>query len=103
VLSVDLSRATVARDPGQPSVPSDVEPWRHAPHRLEAGERLQLRILLDGSVMEVFANGRTCVTARVYASRPDSLAVEFLPGSGARLVRADAWRMRPVSKDRLTT
>src|SRR5581483_8656174 len=103
VLSIDLSRSTVTQDPGRPSVPSDADPWLHAPLHLGAAERLELRILLDASVMEVFANGKTCITARVYASRPDSLGVQFLSGGKAKLVRAEAWRMQPISRDRLTT
>ncbi len=103
VLSIDLSGAALEQDPGRPSIPSDADPLRHAPLHLGAGEPLQLRVLLDGSVMEVFANDRTCITARVYVSRPDALGVQFLPGGGARLLRAQAWRMLPVSKDRLTT
>jgi beta-fructofuranosidase len=102
VLAIDLSRSTLAQDPGRPSVPSDADPWLHAPLELGRGETLQLRVLLDGSVMEVFANDRTCVSARIYPSRPDSLGAEFLSGGQARLARVDAWRMQPISPNRLT-
>jgi len=37
-----------------------------AHHPLDDGEALQLRILLDGSVLEVMANYRTSITSRVY-------------------------------------
>jgi len=35
-------------------------------HRLLADEKLELRILLDGSVLEVIANQRACITSRIY-------------------------------------
>ncbi|WP_019587723.1 glycoside hydrolase family 32 protein [Deinococcus apachensis] len=39
---------------------------------LERGEGLNLRLLLDGSVLEVYANGRACLTSRVYPTRRDT-------------------------------
>ncbi|SMB85143.1 beta-fructofuranosidase [Deinococcus hopiensis KR-140] len=40
---------------------------------LRRGERLELRVLLDGSVLEVYAGGRACLTSRLYPSRTDSV------------------------------
>jgi beta-fructofuranosidase len=37
-----------------------------ATHPLANGEHLSLRVLLDGSVLEVIANERTSITSRVY-------------------------------------
>ena len=63
-----------------------------APFKLKAGERLKLRVFLDRSIIEVFANSRQCVTQRIYPSRPDSLgAALFSRGGSANVNSLDAW------------
>jgi beta-fructofuranosidase len=74
------------------------------PLHLAARENFRLRVFLDGSIMEVYANGRACLTGRAYPSRADSLAVRlFARGGKARLVSMKVWEMRPISPDRLTS
>ena len=64
---------------------------------LARGEPLRLRIFLDRSVVEVFANERVCHTARIYPSRADSLGVDlFAHGGGGRINRLDIWKMLPI-------
>jgi beta-fructofuranosidase len=71
---------------------------------LAENETLKLRIFLDASVIEIFANDRACLTSRVYPSRPDSLDIGRLAkGGSARLKALDVWEMRSISADRLTT
>ena len=43
-----------------------------APFKLGGNEELKIQIFIDRSIIEVFANGRQCVTQRVYPTRPDS-------------------------------
>jgi beta-fructofuranosidase len=64
------------------------------------GAPLQLHLFLDGSVLEVFVNGTTALTARIYRipSGPLRLKIE---GDDA-LAKFDAWQLTPISKDRLT-
>ncbi len=70
--------------------------------KLGRGERLRLRVFVDGSVVEIYANGRACLTDRVYPTRRDSLHVGLLArGSGVQLTRFDAWTLRPISPNRL--
>ncbi|MFV1967271.1 MAG: glycoside hydrolase family 32 protein [Pirellulaceae bacterium] len=67
------------------------------PLELRPGEPLKLRVFIDRSVLEVFANGRQCVTKRIYPDRPDSLGVEaFAIGADATLQSLDGWDMAPV-------
>lgn len=40
-----------------------------ATHPLDAGENLHLRIVLDGSLLEIIANERTSITTRIYPTR----------------------------------
>ena len=68
-----------------------------APVRLEPDEPLQLRVFIDRSVVEVFANGKQCVAARVYPGRRDSTGVSLrAQGSAAELRSLDAWKMRNI-------
>ena len=63
-------------------------------HRLDAGENLRLRILLDGSVIEVIANGRTRVTSRFYPASADSQGLRLLGAEG--LLGLDVWEMASI-------
>jgi sucrose-6-phosphate hydrolase SacC (GH32 family) len=64
---------------------------------LQPGEPLRLRIFLDRSVVEVFANERACLTSRIYPQRADSLGLRtFCPGGRVRLHRVDLWPMQPA-------
>ena len=63
-------------------------------HRLDPGENLQLRILLDGSVIEVIANGRARVTSRFYPSQAASQGLRLI---GAEALRSlDVWPMASI-------
>ena len=74
------------------------------PFTLDEGETLKLRVFLDASVTEIFANDRACLTSRIYPSRPDSLGLgTFARGDKARVMALDVWEMHPISPDRLTT
>lgn len=65
---------------------------QEAPLALAPGERLALRIFLDCSVLEVFANGRQCICQRIYPTRSDSLGVALFSRGGEAVVRQlDAW------------
>lgn len=58
-------------------------------------DRLSLRIIVDHSILEVFAAG-TPLTARVYPADPDATAVQVtVHGPGTR-VTLDLWRMKPA-------
>ncbi len=61
---------------------------------------LRLHAFLDGSVLELFANQTTSLTARVYQipSGPLRLKIE----GDAELRALDAWQLTSISKDRLT-
>jgi sucrose-6-phosphate hydrolase SacC (GH32 family) len=71
---------------------------QEAPLALPAGEPLRLRVFLDHSIIEVFANGRQCLSQHVYPTRPDSLGIAFVgEGAPSTLRRARAWRMAPAN------
>lgn len=58
-IELDTTRSTSRED-----VPT--RPSEQAPLHLADDEPLRLRVYIDRSVIEVFANGRQCLTARVY-------------------------------------
>ena len=69
---------------------------QEAPFELRPCEPLQLRIFLDRSILEVFANRRQCITQRIYPTRKDSIGIRLFALGGAVNVSAlDAWDMSP--------
>lgn len=67
-----------------------------APFALRPGELLNLRVFVDKSVVEVYANDRQAIGRRVYPTRPDSLGVElFASGGTAQFRRVTAWEIVP--------
>ncbi len=66
------------------------------PFELQPGEPLKLRVFVDKSVVEVFANGRQAVMRRIYPSREDSVGVTlFSNGGPATVATLEAWDMMP--------
>jgi len=89
-LGIDISRASLRWDVKSrtPEI---------GPLRLEDDEPLELRIFLDRSSIEVFANQKRCLTARVYPDRADSTGASmFGRGGPAKLLSLDAWQMRSI-------
>jgi beta-fructofuranosidase len=68
---------------------------REVPHQLAPGENLELRILLDGSVLEIIANGRTSLSRRIYPTHAASDAVQLL-GNNATVVSLNIWEMSSI-------
>jgi beta-fructofuranosidase len=65
-----------------------------APHSLKPEEALDLRILLDGSVAEIIANGRTSIVTRIYPTRADSQHIRV---SGHGLLKSlQVWQMASI-------
>ena len=112
VLQIDVSRSTLnpmlkpktyamnfMLKPGQPNPDVMVQ---EAPFALKPGEPLTLRVFIDHSILEVYANGRQCITQRIWPTRPDSTGTALFAKEGtAELTAIDAWDMAPISIDRL--
>jgi beta-fructofuranosidase len=64
----------------------------HGHLELDAGEPLRLRVLLDASVLEVYANERLCLATRLYPTQATSvLGTVFVEGKSTAVVQA--WEM----------
>ena len=57
------------------------------------GETVQLRVLLDRSMVEAYLNGRKSLTSRVHPSRLDATGLGLLAGHEDRVVSLKVWRM----------
>jgi beta-fructofuranosidase len=67
-----------------------------APLALKDGEPLRLRVFVDKSVIEVYANDRQAICRRVYPGRDDSLdVVLFSAGADAVFNSVKTWEMMP--------
>lgn len=89
-LMIDVSQASLSPDVASrtPEI---------GPLYLEDGELLRLRVFIDRSIVEVFANGRQCLTLRAYPTRQDSTGVSvFARGSEAKLVSLTAYQMKSI-------
>jgi len=65
-----------------------------APFALREGEPLRLRIFLDRSILEVFANGRRYLTQRIFPTRAESTGVALTArGGSARVASLEAWEL----------
>jgi sucrose-6-phosphate hydrolase SacC (GH32 family) len=86
-LKVDTTKSSLTEGP------KSVEA---GPFELQADEPLKLRVFVDKSVVEVFANGRQAVMRRVYPSRDDSVGVAvFSRGGSASVTTLEAWDLIP--------
>ncbi|MCC9078190.1 GH32 C-terminal domain-containing protein [Litorilinea aerophila] len=57
---------------------------------------MELRIFMDRSVVEVFAN-RVCLMGRVYPTRPDSVGIRLIAGPDATgAVTLNVWQMEQI-------
>ncbi len=67
-----------------------------APLRLAPGEALRLRVFVDRSVIEVFANDRQAISRRVYPTRRAHQGVRlFASGAPASFRGIRSWEMMP--------
>ena len=101
----DRDRRRLSVDRSQSSTDASADrAMQSGPFLLGRGEPLRLHIFLDGSVIEIFANDRLCLTARVYPAGRRSTGVALhTDGGTAKMVSLEAWEVRPISPDRLTS
>ncbi|RKX46549.1 MAG: glycosyl hydrolase family 32 domain protein [Verrucomicrobia bacterium] len=90
IVSIDTSRSSILPDAKSRAPES-------APVYLEKGETLKLHVFIDKSVVEVFVNGKQCVSVRVFPGREDSVGVSLRSqGKPATLKSLDAWQMKGI-------
>ena len=96
VVSYDATAGEIridTRNSGPKDTPTKVEA---APLTLKQGEPLKLRVFVDKSVVEVFANGRQALMRRIYPAQAESLGVSMFSNGGSTQVSAFAsWHISP--------
>jgi beta-fructofuranosidase len=90
----ERQRLEVDRGASSPSA-EDQHDSRGGALALGASESLRLRIFVDRSVVEVFANGHLCLASRVYPSE-GSLGVALFARGGVTVQELDVWEMRSI-------
>jgi len=86
-LKLDTNKSSLAEGPKRIEA---------APFALKPGELLTLRVFVDRSVVEVFANDRQAALRRIYPLRSDSVGVSvFAQGGPASVRQVQAWQMAP--------
>ena len=67
-----------------------------APLKLPPGEPARLRVFVDKSIVEVYANDRQAICRRVYPGRKDSLGITLFAEDGtAKFSNIKAWEVMP--------
>lgn len=87
---VDTLRSSLSSEvyPGQFEIPLD----------LPSSGKVNLRVYLDRSMLEVFIDDRAAITARVYPTREDSTGITlFARRRSVRVNRLDLWEMNPAA------
>ena len=94
--SADGTRGIEIRYDGR-VVAVDADRVTEVPLELDPGAALELRVFLDKSVMEIFADGGLRSVARViYPRRQDKTLALFAEGGSAFVRSLDVWQMRPI-------
>jgi sucrose-6-phosphate hydrolase SacC (GH32 family) len=67
---------------------------QRVPFELKKGETLQLNIFIDKAIIEVFTNGRQCITQVVYPEMENSNEVKIFSGDEQIKVKSvEVWKM----------
>ncbi|SFT15020.1 glycoside hydrolase family 32 protein [Paenibacillus sp. BC26] len=93
---LDLAADTVVIDRSQSSLFPNVnkKPVEAALPPADGAETLRLRIFADQSIIEVFADDETCLTARVYPSLTDSSGIELRSSGASADCQVEIWEMK---------
>lgn len=81
ILRYDRAQATLSVDALASSLDPETEPERASVSHQAQGT-LRLHVFVDRSIIEVFADNRTCLTSRVYPTRSDSTGVALRARGG---------------------
>ena len=68
-----------------------------APFTVGKGEKVNLRIFLDKSIVEVFANDRQCLTQVIYPTLGDAIHIQvFADDAPIRVEELKTWKIFPA-------
>ena len=87
VLEVDTSYSSLSPDVA-------IHPTESATYMLGKDEEIELRIFVDRSIVEVFGNGKKCISVRSYPTLPNSETVSVISRGVPVRVDYEAWNMK---------
>ena len=87
VLEVDTSYSSLSPDVA-------IHPTESATYMLGKDEDIELRIFVDRSIVEVFGNGKKCISVRSYPTLPNSETVSVISRGVPVRVDYEAWNMK---------
>jgi hypothetical protein len=67
------------------------------------GVRNDFQMIVDGSVVETICNQREALTLRVYRKPAGPLTLSTHISEAPGFAWGEAWQLKPISKDRLTS
>ncbi len=68
-----------------------------SPFTLKKSEKVHLRVFLDKSILEVFANNRQCITQVIYPTLKDAINIQvFAEDATIKVEAVKAWRLFPA-------
>ncbi len=96
VLGYDAATDTLTLDAGDSSLDPETEPETVVVKHERVSSTLHLRVFVDRSVVEIFADRKACVTGRVYPTLPESCALELKCLNGSVNLDVTLWRLRSI-------
>lgn len=99
VIGYDAAEGTLKIDTNRSGIHQGKRSVESAPLKLADGEGLKLRIFVDKSIVEVFANdGRLVLSRRIVPERDDSTGISlYAKGTAAKAASVDVWDMMPTN------
>ncbi len=91
----DASSKQLCVDATKSSLDYGVREIEKAPFELGPAEPLELRIFVDRSVVEVFANDRQAIARRIYPRLGGTGVKLFAKGGDAKVISASSWEIMP--------
>ncbi|MCE5326342.1 MAG: glycoside hydrolase family 32 protein [Planctomycetaceae bacterium] len=97
-LGIDRTHAGPDQRIGRSVIGTERKSRESAPLKLAAGETLKLRIFIDRSLVEVFANdGRMALSRAVYPQKGSTLIKLYAKGGAAKARSVSVWDMMPTN------
>lgn len=98
VVRVDPDRGTVTVDRSRSSDDPAVETTDQTAHFEPTADPVTVRCFVDRSIVEVYADGRACLTSRVYPTHADSTGIA-ISTDGASVDGGSVWELASVWGD----
>ena len=96
IVSYDRNTALLKVDTTNSGPEKSPKAIESAPLSLSKREKLTLRVFVDKSVIEVFANSKQAIARRIFPDKADSTGVNvFAKGSDVKVTAFKSWQIAP--------